>query len=169
VACERLELNLRQSTQRPRRFQPEILGARTLIRSKGFLAKPLHALTTINDEGVNLDPSFLKYVILSESNRQMYYESYLKGDKTRLPLINSGTEVTLNSNDIELKDAIQRKLAMLREPFYSFYKKSYKKSMPKSDLESFYRALVAQLHNQDDVEYELLLSEAINDFVELQT
>lgn len=104
----------------------------------------------------------------SENNRKEYYEHYLDNEKIHLPLLNGEAEVKpLETNEDELRNAIQRKLKMLREPFYSFYKKSYKKSLTKIELNSYYMAITAQLQHQEDREYENSLSEAFEEYMEL--
>ncbi|CAL8117325.1 unnamed protein product [Orchesella dallaii] len=169
-ASERLDLNIRLSDQRPRKFAEEINQARRLIRNHGFLLKQKHDLTTIHDESIKLDPSFLNFVQHSERNRNDYYVSYFNNEIQHLPLINSGIQLEIDeTNEENIKEAVQGRLNMLREPFYSFYKKSYKRTMTKPELLEFHKALVAQLQNQEHTDYESVLSEAFQDYMDLHS
>ncbi|CAL8129220.1 unnamed protein product [Orchesella dallaii] len=169
-ASERLDLNIRLSDQRPRKFAEEINQARRLIRNHGFLLKQKHGLTTIDDESIKLDQSFLNYVQHSERNRDDFYVSYFNNEIQHLPLINSGIQLEIDeTNDENIKEAVQRRLNMLREPFYSFYKKSYKRTMTKPEHLEFHKALVAQLQNQEHTDYESVLSEAFQDYMDLHS
>jgi len=168
IACARLELNLKPSVQRGKKFSEEIFEVRKMIRTHGLLSIAHHGVTPINDGSTLLDQCLQNYVYAGEQNRDSYYNAYLSNEKIHLPVLTTGVEYDgSKEKEEDIKEALQRKLIALKEPFYSIYKKSFKKTMNKDEMIDLLKAVNIQLEHQKDADYESFLSDAFKNYIDL--
>jgi len=150
-AAERLELATKDSTIRKRKFENEIMQTRKYFRSLGILTSPSGSLVAMNEPEQFLDPCFFNYIRFSEANKKKYFMDYLEGIKTHLPVLDTHADVVQMEtvSQRELLEAIKRKINQLKEPLFSYYKRTVGKSSTLEDARGIYKALTASLEIQN--------------------
>ncbi|CAL8112463.1 unnamed protein product [Orchesella dallaii] len=111
LACNRLELNIRTSSQRSRKFEEEVLEARKFIHRSNIILRSTCGLITIGSESFKIDSCMLNYIQMAESNRKQYYEAYYDNERVHLPQLNKGEDVSdlRNSTADSIKETLSKK------------------------------------------------------------
>lgn len=131
IAEARLELNIRPTGVRRRKFEVEVMQSRKYFRSLGTLSATTSPLVSLSTERFYLDACMEHYIKVSENNKKKYFEHYTDGMKSHLPILNTHAEVIdlSKATNAEIQDAIKRKLIQLKEPFILITKKLVQRSL----------------------------------------